>query len=80
MSAYLSADELADLIDCQPYSFACMKRWLTKNGWPFVENIRGFPKVSRAYHDARMMGKDTSAIVDDDAGFDFSMFDRAPGR
>ncbi|MBG7619365.1 DUF4224 domain-containing protein [Herbaspirillum sp. AP02] len=57
ISEYLSAAELASLIGCRPNSLACMKRWLTKNGWPYVENIRGFPQVWRRYHDARMSGE-----------------------
>lgn len=56
MSAYLTATELADMIGCERNSFACMRRWLKRNDWPFEANLRGFPKVSRAYHDARMAG------------------------
>lgn len=56
ISEYLSAAELASLIGCRPNSLACMKRWLAKNGWPYVENIRGFPQVWRKYHDVRMSG------------------------
>ncbi|MCI1005192.1 DUF4224 domain-containing protein [Herbaspirillum sp. C7C8] len=55
-SDYLSAQELSALIGCRPNSLACMRRWLTKNEWPYVENIRGFPQVWRKYHDARMFG------------------------
>jgi hypothetical protein len=65
MSTYLTANELADLIGCQPNSRACMKRWLTKNGWPFAENVIGVPIVSRAYHDARMTGADPAASEQD---------------
>jgi hypothetical protein len=56
MNIYLSADELAELIGCRPNSYACMRRYLTKYGWPFAQNLRGFPIVSRAYHDARLSG------------------------
>lgn len=42
-----------------------MKRWLKKHGWPFVENIIGFPVVSRAYHDARMTGVDPASVAED---------------
>jgi hypothetical protein len=55
-SDYLTAAELSSLIGCRPNSLACMKRWLAKNEWPYVENIRGFPQVWRRYHDARMSG------------------------
>ena len=54
---YLSSNELAEIIGCRPNSYACMKRWLTRNNWPYVENISGFPKVSRMFHDAIMTGK-----------------------
>ena len=57
MSSYLSAPELSDLIGCRPNSFACMRRWLDKNGWPYVVNRIGLPIVSRAYHDARLTGQ-----------------------
>lgn len=75
MSAYLRADELAEMIGCEPNSYACMRRYLKKNGWPYEPNLRGFPKVSRAYHDARMSGKlAQDAKSGDFAEPDFSMF------
>ncbi len=54
---YLTATELSTLIGCKPNSYACMKRWLDRNRWPYVENIRGFPQVWRGWHDARMSGE-----------------------
>lgn len=57
MNNYLSADELADLIDCEPNSTACMKRWLDRYNWPYELNRKGFPKVSRVYYNARMSGQ-----------------------
>lgn len=57
MNNYLNASELAALVGCRPNSYACMKRWLTRNGWPFVTSISGFPTVGRPYHDARMAGE-----------------------
>jgi hypothetical protein len=72
---YLTADELAELIGCAPTSFACMRRYLDRRGWPFEPNLRGFPRVSRAYHDARLSGAaapgPTSTV---DVEPDFSMF------
>lgn len=56
MNPYLTAGELASLIGCRPNSYSCMRRWLTRNEWPFSVTITGFPSVSRAYHDARMHG------------------------
>lgn len=55
-SNFLSRDELAELIGCQPTSRACMRRWLEKQGWPFVPDRNGLPKVRRDYYDARMTG------------------------
>lgn len=63
LSDYLSAGELAELTGCLENSHACMKRWLDRNGWPYVENIRGFPRVWRKYHDARMSGENPEASV-----------------
>jgi len=57
MMGYLSSSELAEMVGCKPNSFACMRRWLTRNNWPFEVSINGFPIVSRAYHDARMSGE-----------------------
>lgn len=72
---YLSADELADLIGCAPNSYACMRRYLTRNNWPFEQNLRGFPRVARAYHDARMAGQSSAAaLVQLAVEPDFSMF------
>jgi hypothetical protein len=56
---YLTPQQLADLIDCAPTSYACMKRWLTRNDWPYVVGLSGLPKVSVAYHDARLSGGST---------------------
>lgn len=57
MNGYLSASELSVLVGCQANSFACMRRWLTRNKWPFEVSNNGFPVVARAYHDARMSGE-----------------------
>lgn len=53
---YLTADELASLVDCKPHQVAVMVRWLERNRWPYVRDRRGFPKVARSFHDARMHG------------------------
>lgn len=74
-TSYLTAIELAELIGCASTSFACMRRYLERHQWPFEPNLRGFPRVSRAYHDARMSGTaapgPTSVV---EAEPDFSMF------
>jgi hypothetical protein len=74
MNNYLSAQELATLIGCAPTSFACMRRYLQRNTWPFEPNLRGFPCVSRAYHDARMSGALQQTQATDGVEPDFSMF------
>lgn len=73
MSRYMTRDELAELVGCLPTSSACMKRWLTKNQWPFVSNIAGFPQVAREYHDARMCGTGASPVASTEEP-DFSAF------
>ena len=78
MNRYLTADELAELIGCAPTSFACMRRYLTRNSWPFEPNIRGFPQVSREYHDARMAGSTPAGTATEPSDEpDFSMFKAA---
>lgn len=74
MGNYLSATDLAALIGCAPTSFACMRRYLQRNDWPFEPNLRGFPCVSRQYHDARMSGALQQPGAADGAEPDFSMF------
>ncbi|KAF7958245.1 hypothetical protein AWV80_01360 [Cupriavidus sp. UYMU48A] len=56
MGAFLTADELADVIGCANNSYACMRRHLARNGVPFIPNLRGFPQVDRSYFEARMRG------------------------
>ena len=63
MGNYLSADELAELIDCKPKSTACMKRWLDRHNWPYELNRKGFPKVCRTYYNARMSGQIPSGQI-----------------
>ena len=81
MNTYLTAAELAELLGCAPTSFACMRRYLARNNWPFEPNIRGFPQVSRAYHAARMSGlAPPAAQHEPDVEPDFSMFEKPERR
>lgn len=74
-SSYLNATELANMIECEPNSYACMRRYLERHKWPYEPNRRGFPQVSRAYHDARMSGRlSTKAELESMIEPDFSMF------
>jgi Domain of unknown function (DUF4224) len=69
MSDYLTATEIADLIGCKPNSYACMRRWLAKNSYPHGTSITGMPKVSRAYHNARMSGATITAATEQEPDF-----------
>jgi hypothetical protein len=53
-TAYLSADELAQLVDCKPNQRSRMVSWLTSNRWRFEVGSSGLPRVARAYHDKKM--------------------------
>jgi hypothetical protein len=66
---YLTAPQLADLIDCAPNSFACMRRWLDRNGWPYAVGLTGFPKVSKAYHDTRLSSAAPPAPAEQEPNF-----------
>lgn len=72
MSLYLSRDELAELVGCDPRSKACMRKWLDKRGWPYVETRSGFPQVSRKYHDDRLAGTAKNSKLTSEP--DFSSF------
>ncbi len=41
MDEYLSASELAALVECKPNQRKMMERWLTRNGWAFVLGKKG---------------------------------------
>ncbi|WP_174998453.1 DUF4224 domain-containing protein [Burkholderia lata] len=71
---YLTRDELAELVGCQPRSLACMRRWLERNSWAHAVNIAGFPMVTRDYFAARMTGA-TPTKVEFPAEPDFSALD-----
>jgi hypothetical protein len=53
-TGYLSADELAELVDCKPNQRTRMISWLTSNRWKFEVGASGLPRVARAYHDKKM--------------------------
>lgn len=78
MTRYLTVSDLAELIGCSPHSFACMRRYLARNNWPFEPNIRGFPQVSREYHDGRMAGSVLAGNTTEEGDEpDFTMFKAA---
>lgn len=54
---YLTAPELAELTGYSVNQYACMRRWLERNRWPFAQDRLGLPKVLRAYHDQRLQGQ-----------------------
>lgn len=53
-ASYLTADELAELVECKPNQRTKMVGWLTDNRWKFEVGSRGLPRVARAYHDRKM--------------------------
>ena len=53
-NAYLSANELAELVDCKPNQRSKMVNWLTAHRWRFEVGASGLPRVARAYHDKKM--------------------------
>ncbi|MDR0249987.1 MAG: DUF4224 domain-containing protein [Burkholderiales bacterium] len=62
ITTYLTADELAELVDCRPNQYAVMSRWLEIHGWRYERSRLGLPKVSRRYHDQRMGVSETATI------------------
>ncbi|MBU9133656.1 DUF4224 domain-containing protein [Burkholderia multivorans] len=54
MSAYLTAQELADLVGCELNQRATMARWLDRNGWRYAIDINGLPKAARAFHEQKL--------------------------
>ncbi|TRM52408.1 DUF4224 domain-containing protein [Achromobacter sp. LC458] len=54
MNDYLSASELAELVECQPNQRAIMARWLSRHGWRYVLGKNGVPRVLRAYRDKKL--------------------------
>jgi len=55
MDLYLTPDEIVALTGYQTRPAAT--RWLERNGWPYAAPARnGWPRVLRAYHDARLSG------------------------
>lgn len=51
---YLSPSELAELVGCRPNQKSRMITWLAKQGWRYVIDTTGTPKVARLYHDRKM--------------------------
>ncbi|WP_186062175.1 DUF4224 domain-containing protein [Burkholderia gladioli] len=82
MSAYLTASELADLVGCKPNQRATMARWLDRNGWSYVVDIMGLPKVARAYRDQKLGLAPEGVSADDrlSVGPDLDAFKNDPPR
>lgn len=51
---YLSANELADLVQCKSNQRCKMVAWLKDNRWKYEVGSTGLPRVARAYHDRKM--------------------------
>ncbi|WP_460874819.1 DUF4224 domain-containing protein [Paralcaligenes ginsengisoli] len=54
MSDYLTADELADLIQCKPNQRIMMVRWLEDHRWKFDTGRNGLPRVLKTYRDKKL--------------------------
>lgn len=54
VTGYLSASELAELVDCKPNQRSRMVTWLSSHKWRFEIGASGLPRVARAYHDKKM--------------------------
>lgn len=55
----LTRDELCDLAGCQRR--ANVTAWLISTGWAHVVGVDGWPRVSRAYAEAKLAGGDVIA-------------------
>jgi hypothetical protein len=51
---YLTSTELAELVGCKPNQKSRMIEWLTRSRWRHEIDLKGAPKVARAYHDKKM--------------------------
>ena len=54
MTEYLTASELADLVDCKPNQRAAMIDWLDANHWMYVLSRNGLPRVLREYRNRKL--------------------------
>lgn len=61
MGLHLSADELADLVQCRPNQRSIMARWLDKHGWRWVPGRGGLPRVAREFYNKKMGITDVKA-------------------
>lgn len=52
MSLLLTPEELFELTGLQQH--AAQRRWLESNGWRYEIDVRGRPKVARAYFERKM--------------------------
>ncbi|WP_392395827.1 DUF4224 domain-containing protein [Paraburkholderia caledonica] len=68
MHGYLLPSEIADLVGRKPNQRKLMTRWSASNGWPYVIDRNGIPKVARAYHDRKLGINTEPASTRFDAG------------
>ena len=55
----LTREELFDLTGCQRRTN--VTAWLVRSGWAHVMGVDGWPRVSRAYAEAKLAGGDVIA-------------------
>lgn len=60
-SLFLQASEILDMTGLQqPFA---QKRWLDHNNWIYQVDVRGRPKISRTFFEAKMSGKESISII-----------------
>lgn len=57
----MTREELAELLDCAPHSYATMAKRLRALGWPHQAVPGVCPRVLRSVHDAILSGKQPPA-------------------
>lgn len=60
-TTYLSDAELTELTARS--TAGGQIKWLEHQGWPYVRRADGKPRVLRAYHDAKLMGREPDATA-----------------
>jgi len=79
-ASYLTANELAELVECRPNQRTKMASWLTNNRWKFEVGSSGLPRVARAYHDRKMGITDEKGIKKYEETPNLKAFQRTHGN
>ena len=72
MSLFLLASEIQELTGLQQP--CAQKRWFSFHDWIYAEDIRGRPKIARAYFDLKMTKtKADDSVVDKSSNASYSV-------